>query len=583
MLMICAAFPALAAGTRLAPASGNAVDSQTPRSVDREGWALQWSHNYGGNGHSQLAQPVGDLDDDGVNEVIVGGYESNGICRILSYVGGTYVQEYSWAVSGGSYHAPSGACIADLDGDGTLELMVSWAYSGADGVYAYHWDGTTLTQLDYYYGTGVDFIFDIYSCDYNFDGSPEVLIANAPDMGTGPYTVTGLQWIGGHFHRQASWTCPTSQSECPMVWSGDVDDDGALEVVADVASGGTWSLSWNSGTTSWDAVPVWTSYGSNTVYGIGIGDIDGDHTPEIGTGTNDGTPTAFLFEWDGDAFQKVWQQSWSGAEPIIEAIAIGDADNDGHNELCVGGGNVHVIGWNGTGYAIEATFTESTGEEAGMNICDFDTDGLNEVKTCEILSATGYEYIWKYTDQTPPVTVCTLDGTMDGTVYISNVTVTLTATDAGSGVDYTMIKVDNESWSQYGSSVIVTDDGNHVISYYSVDKMGNVEATKQTPFTIWRHPLFDIKLKGGIGVTMKVTNVGVSNQTMLSWTIAVNGGLILRGEGKSGTITMLAPGETVNEKLTVVGFGKTTVTGSVGAYTQNATGFMFLFFVLGVK
>jgi hypothetical protein len=35
-------------------------------------------------------------------------------------------------------------------------------------------------------------------------------------------------------------------------------------------------------------------------------------------------------------------------------------------------------------------FTEVTGMEAGMNVGDFDTDGLNEVKACEIISATGY-------------------------------------------------------------------------------------------------------------------------------------------------------------------------------------------------
>ena len=33
------------------------------------GWDLQWDYQYGGNGHAQFAQPVGDIDEDGVNEV----------------------------------------------------------------------------------------------------------------------------------------------------------------------------------------------------------------------------------------------------------------------------------------------------------------------------------------------------------------------------------------------------------------------------------------------------------------------------------------------------------------------------------
>jgi hypothetical protein len=33
---------------------------------------------------------------------------------------------------------------------------------------------------------------------------------------------------------------------------------------------------------------------------------------------------------------------------------------------------------------------------AGINIGDCDTDGLNELKACEILSGTGSEFIYKY-------------------------------------------------------------------------------------------------------------------------------------------------------------------------------------------
>jgi len=46
-------------------------ETQSLGSLD--GWELQWSHAYGGNGHSQFAQPVGDIDSDDINEVIIGG------------------------------------------------------------------------------------------------------------------------------------------------------------------------------------------------------------------------------------------------------------------------------------------------------------------------------------------------------------------------------------------------------------------------------------------------------------------------------------------------------------------------------
>jgi hypothetical protein len=558
-----------------------------------DGWTLQWSHAYGGNGHAQMAQPVGDIDGDGINEVIVGGYENSGICRILSYnsTQKTYVQEYSWVVPGGSYHSPSGACIADLDKDGILELCVSWGYSGADGVYAYHWDGTTLTQLDYYHGTGVDFVFDIYACDYNDDGNTEVLIANAPNMGTGPYHVTALGWSSGHFVWQTSWSCPGGSSmECPMVWSGDVDNDGLTEVIADVSSGtsstaGTWALNWNTNTQSWDAVNVWSNYAGATVYGDSIGDINGDGTPEIGIGSYGGTPQGWLFEWDGSAFQKVWNGQYPGGQPVIEAVAIGDADNDGHNEFIVGAGHVHVIGWNGSGYTEEATFTEPTGMLAGMIIGDTDTDGQNEVKGCEILSGTGTEFIWKHPELIPPVTTCTLDGEMNGSVYISDVTVTLNATDVGSGVNYTIYKLDSNAWTQYSAPFVVTGNGAHTVDYYSVDKAGNIEATKNCTFTI-QHPAppsITITIKGGLGVSATIKNTGTTNLTNVSWRFALDGKLVFVGKSRNGTIPTLAAGKETKVRDFVFGFGKTNIAVSAGDTEANATGTVILFFVVGVR
>jgi len=561
-----------------------------PTPLPRDGWALQWSHSYGGNGHSQLAQPVGDLDGDGVNEVIVGGYESSGICRILSYdtAQHTYVQEYSWTVPGGSYHAPTGATITDLDGDGQLELCVSWAYSGADGIYAYHWDGTTLTQLDYYHSTGVDFLFDCYACDYNNDGHTEIILANAPNMGTGPYHVSALGWVNNHFVWQAGWICPGGSSmECPIVWSGDVDNDGKTELIADVsnadtATAGTWALNWNSDTNSWDGVPVWTNYGGSTVYGDSVGDINGDGTPEIGIGSYGGTPQGWLFQWDGSAYQQVWTGQYPDGQPIIEAVAIGDADNDGHKEFCIGASHVHIIGWNGNAYYEKATLTDPTGMLAGMNVGDFDTDGKNEVKACEIIIGTGTEFIWKFTDTTPPTTVCTLAGDLNGTTYTSNVTVTLTATDTGSGVNYTTYQIDGGTWTTYHGPFVVSTDGAHSVHFYSVDNMGNQEAEKNTAFTIQLPAVFQITIKGGLGVSATIKNIGTQPQTIIPWNITLQGGTILIGKHKSGTFLQLDPNAEITEKLFVLGFGKPTISVTVGNAEMNTTGHVFLFFVWGV-
>ncbi|KRF43901.1 glycoside hydrolase [Paenibacillus sp. Soil787] len=56
-----------------------------------------------------------------------------------------------------------------------------------------------------------------------------------------------------------------------------------------------------------------------------------------------------------------------------------------------------------------------------------------------------------------------------------DVTVTLTASDSGSGVAGTYYTVDGGA-EQQGTSVTITAEGNHMISYWSVDKIGNAES-----------------------------------------------------------------------------------------------------------
>ncbi len=586
LFIIAAVVPAVFAGHPT-------VSSGIAPSVVRDGWGLQWSYAFGGNGHAEFAQPIGDIDGDGTNEVILGGYENSGICRIYYYdiTQETYIEEYSWSVSGGSYHSPSGACVVDLDEDGNLEFCVSWGYSGADGVYAYSYDGETLTQLDYYAGTGVNFVYDIYTCDYDDDTHPEVLIANDPNPGG--IHVSALGWDVGSssFVFETSWTCASGPGySVPMVWSGDVDNDGKTEVIADVsdldyATAGTWALNWDEDTQIWTGVPVCTSYPSGvTVFGDGVGDVDGDGTPEIGVGCYGGTPGGWLFEWDGSEYVQVWHGEYPGQEPVIESVAIGDADNDGAVEFCFGTGNVHVIGWDGSQYYEEATLTGPTNMLAGLNIGDCDSDGLNEIKGCEILGGTGTEFIWKYevAETIPPVTTIGLEGDFVDEVYRSNVTVSLEAVDEGSGVLYTKYKLDEADWVTYATPFVVSEDGAHTVLYYSVDRAGNVEAEKQSSFTILHMLPFNITVDGGVGVSVTIQNNGTTPFTYIPFNITLDGGFQLRSTSISGKILSLAPGSSTVKALPVLGVGKVNITVTVDTIQLKKTGFVFLFFVLGV-
>jgi hypothetical protein len=178
-------------------------------------------------------------------------------------------------------------------------------------------------------------------------------------------------------------------------------------------------------------------------------------------------------------------------------------------------------------------------------------------------------------DTTPPVTTCDITGT-------NPVTITLTATDDDSGVNYTKYKIDDGAYATYTAPVVVTEVGDHVVYFYSVDFAGNVETEKSASFTVEPPPIA-ITIKGGLGVSAIIKNTGTTDLTDIDWTIDLDGKLIFVGKTKSGTIDALAAGAEVTVKDFVIGFGKTGIAATAGPASASASGTVLLFFVIGVK
>ncbi|HIH29094.1 MAG TPA: hypothetical protein HA260_04755 [Thermoplasmata archaeon] len=94
-----------------------------------------------------------------------------------------------------------------------------------------------------------------------------------------------------------------------------------------------------------------------------------------------------------------------------------------------------------------------------------------------------------FSDTAPPITTISLAGTLGyDSWYISPVTITLTATDDVTGVDYTMYNLDTTGWTLYANPFTVSEDTTHTIQYYSVDNIGNAETVKSADFKIDQLP-----------------------------------------------------------------------------------------------
>ena len=87
-------------------------------------------------------------------------------------------------------------------------------------------------------------------------------------------------------------------------------------------------------------------------------------------------------------------------------------------------------------------------------------------------------------DTVPPVTTAVLAGPTSSGVYTGSVTVTLTATDATSGVSRTSYRIDSGLWQAYTASFSVSATGTHTVTFYSTDKATNSETSNSVRFSI---------------------------------------------------------------------------------------------------
>lgn len=80
-------------------------------------------------------------------------------------------------------------------------------------------------------------------------------------------------------------------------------------------------------------------------------------------------------------------------------------------------------------------------------------------------------------DLTSPSTTYSLSGNLGEEGFKDTVVVTLTSTDATSGVESTKHRIDGGKW-RTGDFFVISMEGEHTVEYYSTDAAGNTEGTR---------------------------------------------------------------------------------------------------------
>ena len=184
-----------------------------------------WPRQLDGYGSQKSSPALGDIDLDGKNEVVIGITDEYGGAGQLGKV---YVLDdnganlLGWPKYIGSEYVESSPCLADLDNNGDIEIVVGSSYDQDGSVHIWRKDGTYLAGWPKDAGNAVS--SHPIAVDINGDGRCEII------AGTGPvYCKIHIWDINGN--ELQGWPKRVDSLVSTAAAIGDTDGDGLLELL----------------------------------------------------------------------------------------------------------------------------------------------------------------------------------------------------------------------------------------------------------------------------------------------------------------------------------------------------------------
>jgi len=343
-----------------------------------------------GNNSNPLSIAVADVSGDGRPDIVTANYGSSTVGLLLNKGAGTFQAVTN--ISAGANSQPSGVAVADVNADGKPDIITANQTASTAGVLLGTGNGTFAPVVAYSTGAGSQ-PSGLTVADVNGDGKLDILAANGFTFSLGVLLGNG----NGTF--QAPTNYATANSSPNSVTVGDVNADGKADVVTANVNGNAVGVLLGNGS---GAFPTITTYatgpasGSSQPQTAALADVNADGKLDIITANSNANPsgtTGVLLGNGNGTFQAMVSYA-TGSNSIPNAAVVADVSGDGKPDIITANPGNYTAGvlvgkGNGT-FQPTVTFAvdKNNGLPLSLAAVDVNADGKPDIITANIVTNT---------------------------------------------------------------------------------------------------------------------------------------------------------------------------------------------------
>jgi hypothetical protein len=275
----------------------------------------------------------------------------------------------------------SSVASGDVDNDGSQEIVTGGYYNDGTRWVAQLvvWDAATLAveNVRFWYWNFDTQIMSVAIGNVDADADVEIVTGGSYFDGT-RWVAQLVVWTGATlaFENVRTWYW-TGDTQIASVKIANVDADADVEIVTggsyfDGTRDNAQLVVWTGATLAFENVRTWYWTSNTYIESIAVANVDGDVETEIVTGGSyfDGTQyNAQLVVWSGVALALENVKSWYWtSNTYIESVVAGNVDADADVEIVTGGSfnngaldNAQLVVWTGASLALENVKTWTNG------------------------------------------------------------------------------------------------------------------------------------------------------------------------------------------------------------------------------